>query len=774
MPSHSTQQSKLTRRGFLGATMAAGVLLIADPSPIIATAADSDRKLEAEGISVVASVGGRIAIGDRSGKVHSQGSKFQIKDKTAGVLTSTGGTPTFDPASGGKVIRMDYVMPPEAGGITVYCLVSVSTNHAHLEWHVSGPTTLLPEAFLFTRAIVDGTAGDFVPVTRWARDAGGGIPYEEQVGVAYTATWSATKHGMFLLADSKLDWSSSSGINAPGVQQPDGSYVSQTDFYFSETKPSATAVIGTGKDLGIELSTDKAFNIWDAAGQTMSVTALVANGAATARTVALSWWVRDFNGAQLASQTVSLPVSAMGTATKTFTVAAPAYGIAVAEVSAKVGAVEAFARTNLTVMPAQSYTPSATSMFGMANYPWLKVPSEAAVLDLWQKVGVQRVRIAYDGGPGVPPSVLDARGIRHNLELQPQYSAVPPVPYDPVAYATSSLNTAVLAGAEYFEAGNELNRPFNSGQGVQDYITKALRPVVDYAKTLPRPPKILNMGLAGMDKPWVDTFIAAGGWNLIDGFAYHPGRGNFTPDAIPDGSWEAGATGKYWNFYGGLKQLKALMQTHGQKEIWLTEAYACTRPNDWWNDTYRTAAENVFLTMALAKAEGVKCVLWYQFHDSVLGRPQVADPVNREYHFGLMNRDVSAKPSLLAYATAAKVFDRATFVGWAKFTNPQNKGLLFDSPDGKFAVLWNRADGYILNKNHGTDPDRHFPAPEMWVDPWPTKTNLMIEVTGTGAYQLDAIGQRTNLQLRPDSVPITLDGAPRVFYGLDIEPTRAI
>lgn len=217
----------------------------------------------------------------------------------------------------------------------------------------------------------------------------------------------------------------------------------------------------------------------------------------------------------------------------------------------------------------------------------------------------------------------------------------------------------------------------------------------------------------------------------------------------------------------GLKQLKALMDVHGEKEIWLTEAYACTRPNGWWNDTYRHAAENVFLTLALAKAEGIRHVCWYQFHDSVLGNPQVADPENVEYHYGLMNRDLSAKPSLLAYAHAAKTLDGATFLGKLDLGVVNAKGLLFDTPLGHAAVLWSRADGYLLNTDH--DPaDWHFAAPEVWVDPWPTKTTLTLPASGGTAYQLDAIGQRSDLAVASGTVDVVIDGAPRVFYGLDL------
>lgn len=766
MTSYPNARIPLSRRGFLGATFAAGVLLVADPSPVTATAAAGDITLTAGGVSILASIGGRIAIRDLSGTIRSQGSKFQLKDTVSGIQLTTGGAPTLVTLPGGvPAIRMDYVLPATMGSTTLFGLFSVSTNRVHLEWHVTGPTTLIPEGFLFSRAILGSTEADrFVPVTEWVRDSGGGIPFEETVGIAHASSWGAL-HGMFLLERSKQAWTNSTWIHSPGVLQSDGSLLSQADFFFSETRPSATAAIGMSRNLGIEIWTGQDFNLWDAAGEAMSVSALVANGGTTARSVDLSWWVRDYNGTMLATSVVTISVPAASTVEHVFTMSSPAYGIALAEVSAASGADEAFARTTLTVLPPQSYSAGGDSMFGIANYPWLQVPSATAVLDLWQRVGIERVRIAYDGGPGLPPSAFDARGMHHNIELQPSLDATAA---EAASWAATATTTAVAAGAEYFEVGNELNRPFNTGVAAQAYIDKALQPVVDYAATLPTALKILNNGLAGMDKPWVESFIAGGGWDLIDGFAYHPGRGNFTPDYIPtSGGGDAGANGRYWNFYGGLRQLKELMAAHGEKEIWLTEAYACTRPNGWWNDTYRTAAENVFLTLALARAEGVRNVCWYQFHDSVLGQPQVAAPDNVEYHFGLMNRDVSAKPSLLAYATAAKTFDQAVFLGWAAFNDPQNRGLLFSTPDGPLAVLWNRADGYLLNVDH--DPSGWwFAAPEVWVDPWPTKTTITIATTGTAARQLDSIGQMTDLVVSGSSTSITLDGSPRAFYGLDL------
>ncbi|MEV6971661.1 hypothetical protein AB0M47_41845 [Hamadaea sp. NPDC051192] len=757
---------QFSRRGFLGMTLAAGVVLIAEPTPVTAYAAAGDVSLTAGGISLLASVGGRLAIRDAAGVTRSAGSKFQIKDQVTGIHLSTGGTPVLAQLPDGTpAIRMDYVFDAAAGPVTVVGWFTVTTNHAQLEWRVTGPGTLVPDGFLFSRAIQAPTApDDYIAITEWVRDAGGGIPYEDTVGVAHTSSWGSL-HGMFLLDRSRQAWTNATWVHAPGVPDPDGGWTSQADFFFSDTRPSATATIGRGRELGLELTTNRPFNLSDVAGAPMELTATVANGGA-ARSAELQLTVRDFDGNVVADTTVGGGISAAGTWQYAFTVPAPAAGMVFAEVTVRSGDDSAFARTTLATLAPFDYQAGASSMFGIANYPWLQRPSADAVLDLWELSGISLVRIAYDGGPGLPPAAFDARGIRHNIELQPSLEATDA---DAATWAADKLSVAVGAGAGYFEVGNELNRPFNTGTAAQAYLDKALRPVFDRRAATGATIKLMNNGLAGMDKPWVQNFIAAGGWDMIDAFAYHPGRGNFTPDYIPPGDdWSTGADGTYWNFYGGLKQLKALMAQYGDKEIWLTEAYAPTKPNSWWHDTYRHAAENVLLTLALAKAEGVKCVCWYQFHDSVLGMPQVADPDNVEYHYGLMNRDLSPKPSLLAYANAARVLDQATFRSWLTFADPLTFGLWFDTPSGPATLLWNRADGYLLNTT-GLRTDWHFPAPEVWVDPWPTKVALTVAAR-SAVTELDAIGQSRQLPVAEGQVTVTLDGAPRIYYGLVPRP----
>ncbi|TDD63254.1 hypothetical protein E1263_01095 [Kribbella antibiotica] len=770
-----------SRRRFLGSALAAGVVLTAEATPITAFAADAlagDIPLNSTGISLLASPGGRLAIRDTAGgTTRSAGSKVMVKTKVGEeptvTYTSTGGTPTSDAlADGTPAIKIVYTFDAAAvaAGIAVVGWFSVSTNHAVLEWHITGRNTLLPDGFSFSRAIQFATEpDDYIAVTEWVRDSRGGIPYEDTAGVAHTSTWG-TKHGLFLLEMSKQGWTNDTWMHAPSVAAPNDGWVSRADFYFTDKRPSATATIGHGDELGLELTTNADFNVYGAPGAPAQITALVANGGTTAKTVQLQLIMRDFDGIQLASLTMPGQVPATGTWQHTFNVAAPAAGIAFAEVVVRSGNDEAFARTNLATLPPYSYQAGATSMFGMANYPWLERPSLNAVLDLWQRIGVSLVRIGIKDGPGPDPSVYDGRGMRHNIELQPDIKTVDPEVI--TNWASSKLTVAVNSGAKYFEVGNELNRPFASGQFVAEYLDKALRPVFNRRAVTGDAIKLMNNGLAGMDKKWVDNFIALGGWDLIDAFAYHPGRGNFTPDYVPPGDWTGGPNGPYWNFAGGLQQLKALMTQHGQKEIWLTEAYAPTRPNSWWGDTYRHAAENVLLTLAISKAEGIKCVCWYQFQDSIVGMPQVADPLNTEYHFGLVNRDLSPKPSLLAYATAARTLDQATFRGKLTFANPKTFGLWFDTPAGPVTILWNRADGYILN-TVGQRTDWHFPAPEVWVDTWPTKTTLTVAATAA-VRQVDAIGRSKTLSPSNGRITLKLDGAPRIYHGLNPQTIQGV
>ncbi|MFJ6567943.1 hypothetical protein ACIQNU_10995 [Streptomyces sp. NPDC091292] len=757
------------RRTFLqGTAVATGAALL----PVGPAHAAEPVTITADGISLTGRSDGSVLVQDGAGTDRVLLSHFMIKDSVLGQQRTFGGAPARITLPDGRpAVQITYTMGSGAPGVTVRGVFDVSPHKAHLRWEVGGSsTTLTPTGFMFARTVTAPSAAEsFEALTVWERDARGGIPYEVNAGGAYIETWADSK-GFFCLPSTNPAYTNATWIHSPGTATGTTAAVTEAELVLGELRPRGAGALASARALGVEVWTDQPFNLYKTAGQTMTLKAQVVNGGSAAKAVTVNWWARDYAGTRLAGGTVSKTVAA-GTAWDTsFAVVSPAQGIVFTEVEAVSGADKALARTNLSVLPDFTYRAGAESMFGIANYPWLLKPGKDAVLGLLKTLGVKWIRIAYAGAPGIDIATLDAHAIEHNVELSgiPVGGSAEAI----AAWAATNVAKALAADAVYFEVSNEVNQPWMSGRGADVYIRDGLRQVTDRLTAAGSPMKVMNAGLGGMDYVWTENFHAAGGWDLIDAFAFHPGRGNFTADyAPPPEEWTQGASGSYWNFLGALRKAKQVMAEYGgDKELWLTEAYASTRPNAWWTDTYRNAAENTLLTLALAKAEGVRGVNWYQLHDSTIHHPQEADPANIEYHFGLMNRDTSAKPSLLAYATAARVLDRATFVRNLTFADPDVKGLLFTTPEGPVSILWSRKQGYVLNADHGTDS--WYPSPEPWTDRWTVKTDVIAHsgaVSGT-VRVLNCIGEESTLAAAGGKVTLTLDGAPRVYYGLAANP----
>ncbi|MFJ2632434.1 hypothetical protein ACIO6U_10840 [Streptomyces sp. NPDC087422] len=760
----------VARRTFLqGTAVATGAALLPAVSAQTAHAAGAVT-VSADGITLVGQSDGSVLISDGSGTARVLISHFMIKDSVLGQQRTYGGTPTQVTLPDGRsAVRITYTMGSGASGVTVRGTFDVTAHKAHMSWEVGGSTTLTPTGFMVARTVQTPSAAEsYEALTTWTKDPRGGIPYEVNAGAAYTETWPDTR-GSFCLAASNSTYTTATWLHTPGAATGTDTAATTVDFVLGGLRPRGAGVLAAGRPLGVEVWTDQPFNLYKTAGQTMTLKAQVVNGGSAAKPVTVTWWARDFAGTQIAGGTVSQTVAAGTAWDASFPVAAPAHGIVFTEVSAVSGADSALARTNLSVLPDFAYQAGGESMFGLANYPWLLKPSQADVLALLKLIGVKRIRIAYAGAPGIDTATLDAHGIHHNVELSgiPIGGSADQI----AAWADTNTAKATAAAAEYFEVGNEVNAPWMEGRGVEAYISDGLKQVTDRLAAAGSTMKVMNAGLGGMDYVWTEKFQQAGGWDLIDAFAFHPGRGNFTPDYAPSpDDWVEGTTGTYWNFLGALRKAKEIIAEYGPKELWMSEAYAPTKPNSWWQDTYRHAAENVLLSLALAKSEGVRGVNWYQLHDSTIHHPQEADPDNVEFHCGMMHRDTSAKPSLLAYATAARVLDQATYVRPLVFADADVKGLLFTTPSGPVSILWTRKDGYVLNADHGADS--WYASPEPWTDPWPTKTQVVAHsgtVAGT-VRELNCVGEERTLNAAGGKVTLTLDGAPRVYYGLAANP----
>ena len=255
-------------------------------------------------------------------------------------------------------------------------------------------------------------------------------------------------------------------------------------------------------------------------------------------------------------------------------------------------------------------------------------------------------------------------------------------------------------------------------------------------------------------------------WNKLDEYVIHPARGYWTADKDAGG----------WRYLGLIRGTRRILRGElgiDNPRFHLTEVYAKTKPNDPWADSYRQSAENMLLTAALALSEpGVQTFTVHKLHEGISFDDNGINPGNMEYHYGLLHRDNAPKPSFMGYVTAAEELDGATFRQWI-FRDGKDgrlRGLVYDTPRGPLALLWDRTEGYKLTdhapvKRKAGDKFFHW---EPWFDHWRKKMPHAFKTTGTFLTVIDCIGRRRTVPAERGRVTLALDGGPRFVYGLDL------
>lgn len=170
------------------------------------------------------------------------------------------------------------------------------------------------------------------------------------------------------------------------------------------------------------------------------------------------------------------------------------------------------------------------------------------------------------------------------------------------------------------------------------------------------------------------------------------------------------------------------------------------------------------MTYAFIKADGVACGMWYQLFDTVWYDKLGINPTEREYFFGLLNRDLSFKPALMAYCTIAEALDEAEFLGWLKIGRDTAHAMAFQTPRGTMAIAWDRSEGFILNRDHVKG--KRYASPEPWVEQWTKSVEVSFPVIGETAC-VNVIGQTRRLASQGNMATVRLTGAPTIVYGLD-------
>ncbi len=781
------------------------------------THAQDTQPLRQPGIILDAKNWNDIRIQDDSGNTLLTLTGFYVKwapnaQTTAGRIrhiTTADNQPALEVAYDLAIRPKDSPLEPTPIKVTA-CLVP-GPDRVDIRYELTNvPVTSKVDGSMFTYRLPPGASP--LPAEKlglWRRHAHGGQPQEHPDGKLVR---HQTDRGVIAFAfdaanKANLGWrdGGSQHIGLVKSTQTPGTYTGGFTLLHSppDWPSELIAARWHTRSVGLKLTTSKLYNWWESTkkqpdekqpGLTLNIAfANTSLPGASARTIVLKHWIRDFAGNYVsrAVRDIELAPGQLLNEALNFHPSPdsidPARDIFFAEVAIAdkaTGEELAFARTNLTLLPPHQFkATSADSLFGLAAY-W-PLPDEASAQRVMERMGVRWYR------NGNTHDYKNITAIRHAQIPQKRHDE------DPAAgdkWIREQLQLCVDHANPAWEFGNEINYAVMSigmGDTVKDKEReKRIEKYLGWVKAIRRiqtemgPPaanvKILSVGLAGMDVKFADGIQDAGGWTLLDGLALHPGRGNFTPDypvSEPWQNWKSGAYGNYWNYYGSVRTAAELVKKYGAtpqtpKELWLTEVYACAYPNSFWEDSLRHGAENAILSFALAMSENVKALMWYQLFDTVWFDKLGVNPKDREYYFGLINRDLSFKPALLGYTTAAEALDQAKFVRWLHFPeSPERKtrGLLFDTPRGPMTILWDRTDGYMLSEKQ-----ENFASPEPWVDEWRSRVSTTLPVAPERATitTVNPIGQHQTVSNTTTTatgavVTLKLTGAPVIVYGLD-------
>jgi len=708
----------------------------------VACGADAPILLQGDGFTVAVD-GDSIGICEADGQLVLEVGGFDLK---RGLARTTGGRAAL--AADGSC-RIVYDL--DADGCTAGARVSLAGTRVSIRYELTAPPgTNLGSAMYRRRTGAGGRADAVVKEGLWTRHAAGGVPYEVRDGVfrrhpgRTRDVWEVIG-GNPMWADAAaqhLSWSGSGG---------EGQSSALVDLLVlpAGLAPSQAAAINAGRPLALALSTGQPFNLWDE-GQTPEVELLVAETAGRDQAgVEARLAVRDFDGRELPGLERRLAFAPGAAQRLRLALPGAAPGIYFVEATIGGGDFQAFARTSLAVMRPFAFPHRQQSIFGLSAT--FAVPSAEAVIDLCRRIGVRWLR---NGDAHQAERGFGGIANRHSSELHDRggrWQGMDQAGRD--AELQRLLRECDARGNPWWELGNEWDLTKGEDRA-RTYVEGWLRPISRLRAAAGSRVRMMTQGFANgfNGEQNLRLLRDAGGWDLVDAVSYHLGRGNLTPDAVE---------GNVWNFLGSLRQLKRTVAAFGAKPIHITEAYAATPPNNWWNDTLRRAPENIVLSYALALSEGVEAMYFYQLHDGVWHDVGGMDHADSEYSYGLLERDGTAKPSLLAYQAVACALDGASFRRWLDLPDPLQRGLGFAGPDGTVTVLWDRSDGYVQAQRQ-----EHYAAPEPWVEHWTTRRPIRLPAHGAKVEVVDCIGRVRQVAVRDGQVDLELSGSPLIVRGL--------
>lgn len=638
------------------------------------------------------------------------------------------------------------------GRVSVSCRVARTEHGFELEFDVSAPEGVSTGGLMLNFGSEPRQVHKFGV---WSADGRGGVPHEvRESPIRRVATSESTS--LWYIISGNHNWGSSFGEHLQlkeiskdqdGLRRLRGR-MSFAAMPAGSTPEQVVLTLG-GRKLHVSCSSSKPYGVFDI-GEHPSIQLQVFSGNRSVQED-LTVIVKDWEGRVLLRQARGIQLEAFDKQVIEVSVdAATRVGIYFVGVVNSADNKLPLARTTFAIMPKYEYQHLDKSPFGLAAaFMPNDQEGKKQLYTLMKRLGVHYLRNG-DNRQSAPYGIVS---FMHN-------NVSPTRPFDP-AKDTKVLEAMFEQLAERQNPAWEFCNEWNMGKNdktrpevVANYLSW-LR-AIKQRRQQPGSPdfRLISMGLAGRDSAFLQEIAKQGGWELLDDVALHPGRGNVTADNTDDG----------WTYLGGIRATRDTMKPLGDKPLHLTEVYACTKPNSWWHDSYRQAAENLFLSLALARAEDVKTCLVYQLNDSVWHDVGGVNHLDAEYYYGLLNRDLSPKPSLLAFATATRLLDGATFKRFWQRPQTHLQALEFASPKGSLAVVYDRTDGTIQSQQSDD-----FVHQEPWIDTWKTRTKHRFRTKQDAVVLVDCIGREIRLPASDGFVEIELTGAPLAVLGLELD-----
>ncbi len=537
-------------------------------------------------------------------------------------------------------------------------------------------------------------------------------------------------------------------------------YSNVISVYYLPWKDAAfvASAMQTGAALAATVTTGRDFNLFDSSKETAAFDVTMMNPKNAAKEVKCRVVARNYDGRVDADEKFKVTLAPYGITSRHFVLPKRLRDYWFVNAEFDDGATNSFVRADVAALEPYKYKSLGTSVMGIAaNF---NIPSAEACDRLLTRMGARWIR-SSGGTETEKYAEKDRRGI---LSFHLDHRATNEA--QRIAFAKEKLKEAAARDCPIVEIGNELNF---GAKG--DEIRKRCEGYRDWLKAfhdaraelnLEKEVKISTFGFAGCidGGTFYKAMDKAGCWDYCDVLSLHPGRLNQTPDN-PGPDWQ-------WNYRAQIQSTKGFMKSIREKhplDLILTEVYARTPPNKNDSDSTRSAAENLILSCMLAKVEGATALNWYQMHDSVHSNVGGINEFNTEYHYGLLRRDGTVKPSLLAFCTISEALDGAEFDRSVSYEDDR-RAWFFRTPRGSMAIIYDRKDGYY--PYDGMFTGRPFAGHlEPWLDHWKSHTDYRFEAPKGFVVVRDAIGRTRKVKADANGrVTLKLSGAPLIVYGL--------